>query len=141
MAEAIFRKKIADAGLTEKVTVDSAGTGDWHVGKRPHEGTINILNEYKIDHEGIRARQVAKEDLDSFDYIIAMDASNVGNLQKLKGMTEVKGKIFRLLDFVAEKSVADVPDPYFTGNFEEVYELIDAGCTQLLEHIKTEKLS
>lgn len=140
MAEAIFRKKVKDAGLEGKIDVDSAGTGDWHVGKQPHEGTINILNEYHIDHDGITARQVEKKDLQTFDYIVAMDASNMNNLQKLKGEGEVNGKMFRLLDLVPEKATKDVPDPYFTGNFEEVYNLINIGCDRLLDMIKKEKI-
>lgn len=141
MAEAIFRKKVKDAGLEGEIFVDSAGTGDWHVGKRPHEGTLKILNEYEIDHDGIFARQVEKKDLQTFDYIVAMDSSNINNLQKLKGEEEVNGKIVRLLDLVPDKGTKDVPDPYFTGNFEEVYDLITVGCERLLEEIKMEKLN
>ncbi|ADU30033.1 low molecular weight protein-tyrosine-phosphatase [Evansella cellulosilytica] len=139
MAEAIFRKKIKEAGLDDKISVDSAGTGDWHIGKRPHEGTLEILETNSIDHQGMAARQVTKEDINQFDYIIGMDASNIGNLHKLKGMNNAGGEIARLLDFVPEGVVADVPDPYFTGNFEEVYELIEEGCERLLQHIRKDR--
>ncbi|MCD8508967.1 MAG: low molecular weight phosphotyrosine protein phosphatase [Bacillus sp. (in: Bacteria)] len=135
MAEAIFREKVKEQGLEEKIVADSAGTGNWHVGKRPHEGTLSILEENNVNHEGIVARQVEAQDLKSYDYIIAMDASNAGNLHKLKGFGKT-GEIARLLDFIPESNVVDVPDPYFTGNFKEVYELVDKGCEKLLFHIR-----
>lgn len=137
MAEAIFRDMVKKEGLEDKIQVDSAGTGHWHIGKPPHEGTQEILKKYKIDYEGLKARQVAKEDVSQFDYIIAMDAENLGNLRRLAGY-EKTGFIGRLLDFVEDSKVADVPDPYFTGNFDEVYELVSKGCRGLLERIKKE---
>ncbi len=139
MAEAIFRKKVAEAGLEKDFVIDSAGTGDWHIGNRPHDGTLKILRDNKVDSENILARQVKKEDLKQFDYIIAMDAENLGNLNRMKGYGE-SGEINRLLDYIPETKVVDVPDPYFTGNFEEVYELVEDACEQLLTHIKKHKL-
>ena len=139
MAEAIFRKKVAEAGLEKDFVIDSAGTGDWHIGNRPHDGTLKILRDNKVDSENILARQVKKEDLKQFDYIIAMDAENLGNLNRMKGYGE-SGEINRLLDYIPESKVVDVPDPYFTGNFEEVYELVEDACEQLLTHIKKHKL-
>ena len=136
MAEAIFRQKVKDAGLEKQFTVDSAGTGDWHIGSRPHEGTLEILNKFNVYHEGITARQVISEDLKAYDYIIGMDASNIGNLHKLKGH-EKAGEIIRLLDFVPSSKIADVPDPYFTGNFQETYQLVEEGCGNLLDHIRS----
>jgi protein-tyrosine phosphatase len=138
MAEAIFRDLVKKEGLEDKIMIDSAGTGNWHIGKPPHEGTQQILRKNDIDFTGIRARQISEEDLQTFDYIIAMDVENVGNLRRLAGYTKT-GFIGRLLDFVPDSDVADVPDPYYTGNFMEVYELIQKGCQHLLETIKKEK--
>jgi len=137
MAEAVFRDLVKKEGLEGKIIVDSAGTGHWHIGKPPHRGTQEILTKHKINFEGIRARQVSEEDLSSFDYIIAMDVENLGNLRRLAGYNKT-GFIGRLLDFVRDSDVADVPDPYYTGNFAEVYELIQKGCKNLLETIKKE---
>ncbi|WP_027410733.1 low molecular weight protein-tyrosine-phosphatase [Anoxybacteroides tepidamans] len=138
MAEAIFRDLVKKEGLEEQIVVDSAGTGNWHIGKPPHEGTQQVLTKKGIDFSGIRARQIGEKDLREFDYIIAMDVENVGNLRRLAGYNKV-GFIGRLLDFVPDSDVADVPDPYYTGNFAEVYELIQKGCRHLLETIKREK--
>jgi protein-tyrosine phosphatase len=137
MAEAIFRDLVKKEGLEDRITVDSAGIGHWHIGNPPHEGTRRILDEKKIDYKGITARQVKADDLKEFDYIIAMDVENLGNLRRMAGY-EKTGFIGRLLDFVPDSKIADVPDPYFTGKFEEVYELIQEGCKHLLEKIKKE---
>ncbi|WP_026675017.1 low molecular weight protein-tyrosine-phosphatase [Alkalihalobacterium bogoriense] len=135
MAEAVFRKKVKEAGLQNKIQVDSAGTGNWHTGKRPHEGTITILEKNKINHSGITARQVEESDLQAFDYIVAMDAENIGVLRSVAGH-ERTGDMSRLLDYLPDSDVADVPDPYFTGNFSEVYDLVEKSCTHLLAYIK-----
>jgi protein-tyrosine phosphatase len=138
MAEAIFRDLVKKEGLEQHIEIDSAGTGNWHIGKPPHEGTQRILTEKGIGFDGIRARQIREDDLRTFDYIIAMDVENVGNLRRLAGQNKA-GFIGRLLDFVPDSDIADVPDPYYTGNFAEVYELIEKGCRHLLETIKKEK--
>lgn len=135
MAEAVFRKIVKREGLQEKIQVDSAGTGNWHVGAVPHQGTRNILEENSIAFEGIRARQVETNDLTKFDYIIAMDSKNVADLKKLGAGS---GYIGRLSDFVPDSSWEDVPDPYFTGNFQEVYGLVTDGCERLLMFIRNE---
>lgn len=139
MAEAVFRHKVKEAGLEDRVQVDSAGTGDWHVGQPPHAGTRKLLDTKRIRWNGITARQVTKEDLLKFDYVVAMDNSNLRNLRALAGDAAGSGtKLCLLTDFVPDARVADVPDPYYTGNFEEVYELVNAGCEALLERIKAE---
>lgn len=134
MAEAIFRAKVKEENLDGVIEVDSAGTGDWHVGKKPHEGTLAVLRENNIKSDGLLARQFHGEDK-KYDYIVAMDASNVQNMKKILDRDH-HVKVFKLLDLVEESREKDVPDPYFTGNFQEVYDLVESGCSQLLEKIK-----
>jgi protein-tyrosine phosphatase len=135
MAEAMFRELVKREGLEHEVHVDSAGTGDWHVGSRPHEGTRGILTKYNIDAEGLCARQIRESDLHDFHYIVGMDTSNVQNIEKLiKGNSTAH--IVRLLDYVDEKQEKDIPDPYFTGDFEETYDLVKIGCTNLLNELR-----
>ncbi|MEH6891904.1 low molecular weight protein-tyrosine-phosphatase [Bacillus sp. JJ864] len=136
MAEAIFRELVKKEKLETVITVDSAGTGDWHIGHPPHHGTQKILMENKVSFEGIKARQVEKEDLTKFDYIIAMDNKN---LDDLKVLGKAGGYIGRLSDFVPNGGWTDVPDPYFTGNFQEVYDLVTEGCAKLLAFIRNEQ--
>ncbi|WP_282942132.1 low molecular weight protein-tyrosine-phosphatase [Paenibacillus sp. RC67] len=135
MAEAVFRDKVKTAGLEHVIEVDSAGTGDWHVGHPPHEGTRGILDQHNVDYSGIRARQTKTGDFDQFHYIIAMDSSNMNNL---KAMTPPDSKVVlkKLLDFIPGHPVQDVPDPYYTGNFDEVFEMVSVGCDRLLAYIR-----
>ncbi|CAM3492222.1 low molecular weight protein-tyrosine-phosphatase [Marinicrinis lubricantis] len=134
MAEAVMRHKVKEAGLEHAVTVDSAGTGDWHIGKPPHAGTRNILDQNKVPYDGIRARQVTAMDADRFDYIIAMDTQNAKDISRIFGGQ--RAHVIRLLDLLVEETSKDVPDPYYTGNFELVYRLIDDACDRLLSKIR-----
>lgn len=136
MAEAIFRHKVKEAGLENVIEVDSAGTGDWHIGNRPHSGTLEKLEQYNISSEGMFARQLAVGDFEQFDYIIGMDTSNLENISKIFGKDDVT-RIFRFLDVTNHQK--DVPDPYFTGDFDETYALLTEGCDRLLEKIKKEQ--
>lgn len=135
MAEAVFRRKVEEAGLADRIEADSAGTGDWHTGEPPHEGTRRILKQYGIDDTGIRARQVRKDDFNRFRYIIAMDANNVKNLSHLAPANH-SAEVKKLLDFVPDRLERDIPDPYYTGNFQEVYEMVNEGCDRLLAYIR-----
>lgn len=133
MAEAIFRQMVKEKGLEREIEIDSAGLGGWHAGERPHRGTLAILNKYNIPHESIRSRQIRTSDIQDFDYIVAMDEENLQGLQRLGA--KPGERVFRLLDLVDEFPEKDVPDPYYTGNFDEVYELIRVGCERLLKKL------
>jgi len=135
MAEAIFRNRIEKEGLTDKIFVDSAGTGDYHIGKVPHEGTRELLDKYSISYEGMLARQVNEGDWDEFNYIIAMDEQNITNLKMVNEETDGV-YIARLMDFVNNPREINVPDPYYTGDFDYTYELVSEGCSELLDFIK-----
>lgn len=138
MAEAVLRHKIIQRGLQDQISVDSAGTGDWHIGSVPHEGTRKLLDSWRISYEGMVARKVVSEDLERFDYVIGMDDSNVANIRKLAGGDQAG--ILKFMDLLPNEKLREVPDPYFTGNFDEVYRLIDSGCDILLDKIMEEKL-
>jgi protein-tyrosine phosphatase len=139
MAEALFKHLIEKEGLSNKFEIDSAATGSWHVGKQPHEGTLKILKRYEVSSEGLKARELTKEDLSQFDYIIAMDESNMENINKLTDETN-KEKVVKMLDLTEQFNGQDVPDPYYTLDFQETYDLLTVGCRALFEKIKVEKL-
>jgi protein-tyrosine phosphatase len=137
MAEAVFARMVEDAGLSQAIEIDSAGTGDWHVGQRPHRGTRRILERYGIK-EGSRARQICVEDLDGFDYIVAMDVSNRRNVEALTAANwPHKSELTLLLDYVPGWEGREVPDPYFTNGFDEVYEMVRRSCEALVQHIRS----
>lgn len=137
MAEAIFRKMVHTENLQNEIRIDSAGTGSWHIGSVPHEGTRNVLDQKEISYEGQQARQVKKEDWNTFDYIIAMDEQNIEDLQKI-GQKNRNTIVAKLMDFIDNPKETNVPDPYFTGDFDYTYELVSEGCKNLLHHIKNE---
>ena len=136
MAEAVFRHLVNEAGYGERFVIDSAGTGNWHTGNPPHHGTRRILDQYGISYEGLKARQVAQDDFAKFDYIIAMDNQNERDLKALA--READARIVKLLDLVPDSQLKEVPDPYYTGNFEEIYGLVQKGCRALLDLIRQE---
>lgn len=138
MAEAMFRELVRKKGLDDQIFVDSAGTGNWHIGEPPHKGTIEILSKNNINVEGLKARQIQPQDLEEFDYIIAMDADNRKNIENIKAAYP-KADVSLLLEHVPKIQDINVPDPYFTGNFIEVYELVEKGCEALLSKIIAEQ--
>ncbi|WP_219837506.1 low molecular weight protein-tyrosine-phosphatase [Paenibacillus sp. R14(2021)] len=136
MAEAVFRHQVKELHVEDRIEADSAGTGDWHLCKPPHEGTRKLLDEYGISYEGIRARQVLLDDYSNFDYIVCMDSSNERDVRAVFGSkSDGNAKVFKFMDLLPDHESDDVPDPYYTGNFEQVYELIDQGCRNLLARI------
>lgn len=135
MAEAIFQKMVDDAGLSDQIEVDSAGTGSWHVGEKAHPGTRRILAQQGINYNG-RARQLRSQDMDPNTYVIAMDQSNLNDIKRRYGQHP---RLYRLLDFASQTDVRDVPDPYYSGNFEYVYRLVSDGCRGLLATIRQQE--
>ncbi len=134
MAEAVFRRHVTDAGIAAHFLIDSAGTGSWHVGEPPHHGTLAILSRRGIDPGNQRARQITRSDFDRFDYIVAMDHENLAALQRLR--RDSQAQISLLLAHAPGLSVREVPDPYYSGGFDLVFDLVDAGCRGLLAHIR-----
>lgn len=134
MAEAIYRNMVQNKGLADKIEVDSAGTALWHSGKPPHKGTRAKLDEYKISYEGMTARQISQEDFNTFDYIITMDDDNMKDIESEFEMSD-SVTVKKLLEFVDNPRELNVPDPYYTGDFDYTYELVHEACEHLLEYI------
>lgn len=135
MAEAVFRHLVEQRGLTAQIAIDSCGIGDWHAGERPHTGTQKILREKGIAHDTLRARQITSDDFATYDYIVCMDEEN---LSALKRLAPAGKKVYRLLDFATAAKEQNVEDPYYTGRFGYVYDLVEDGCQGLLAHILKE---
>jgi protein-tyrosine phosphatase len=136
MAEAVFQEMVNEAGLADEIMVDSAGTGAWHVGEKAHRGTQDVLAQHGIVYNG-RARQVNHTDMTTPNsYIIVMDDSNLSDLQSHFGHHP---HLHRLLDFAKNTQERNVPDPYYTGSFQYVYELVTDGCGGLLANIRQQQ--
>lgn len=136
MAEAVFREKVKQAGLEREISISSAATGSWNLGDPPHKGTRNILEKHKISYEGIYSSKITQDEFLTYDYIIGMDESNLENLRQLapKEFDETKLHLF-LSESIDEKR-REVPDPYYTGDFNLTYELVDLGTDKWLKKIK-----
>lgn len=139
MAEAVFLEMVKQAELQNEIMVDSAGTGDWHIGSPAHHGTARILREHGIKYTGC-ARQIVPEDLARFDYIVTMDDENLKNVRAMQEQCpEPIAQIVPLLEFcpAAKASrVTQVPDPYLVGGFDVTYRLVYSGCRGLLDVVR-----
>lgn len=132
MAEAVFQNMVDEAGLSGMIEVDSAGTGSWHIGETAHSGTRRVLANHGIDYGG-RARVVHQNEVkNAATYLIAMDGNNMRDLRRRFGDVP---HLYLLLDFADNSSERNVPDPYYEGNFEYVYDLVEDGCRGLLAAI------
>lgn len=138
MAEAVFRHLVAQAGLSDHFRIDSVGTGGYHIGDAAHPGTRRVLAVHGIQSDSI-ARQITQADLAQTDYLIAMDQDNLSALRHLARAQSPQPRPYLLLDFAEDSPVRDVPDPYYSGNFEETYRLVEAGCRGLLVAIRQEQ--
>jgi protein-tyrosine phosphatase len=139
LAEGIMQHKITAEGFDW--TVDSAGTGAWHVGEQadPRSRATARQHGLNIDHQ--RARKFTARDFEQFDLIFAMDQSNYQNIRRLSDNARHLKKVHLILDF-AHGQVADVPDPYWDDNgFEHVYTLLDGACEAVLHKLHADHLS
>lgn len=124
--------KVRESGLDDLIEADSAGTGFWHVGEAPHRGTQRLLRERGIAYTHA-ARQVISHDIDAFDLILTMDDDNYANVE---AMGTGSAKLFRLLDFAPSSGLTEVPDPWYTGNFHQTYELVAEAADGVIAYIK-----
>lgn len=133
-AEAVFKQKAADAGL--KIVIDSAGTHGYHIGKAPDKRSqaAGVARGYSF--KGLKCRRVDESDFEKFDYILAMDDSNLSNLRGMSP-SQYQDKIKLFLDFASVED-KEVPDPYYGGKrgFELVLDLIEEASDGLIAHIQ-----
>jgi protein-tyrosine phosphatase len=140
-AEGVFRHKISEHGLEDKVHIDSAGTHAYHVGNPPDDRAQSAALKRGFDLSTQRARRVSSEDFEHFDYVIAMDVDNQYDLKAIcpAGHEE---RLHLFLNFSENYEQHEVPDPYYGGGkgFEIVLDLIEDASEGLIEHLKVKKL-
>jgi low molecular weight protein-tyrosine phosphatase len=138
IAEGVFLHLVTTAGLADRFEIDSAGTGDWHVGERPDARAAMVAHEHGIDLPS-SARQVTEDDLRRFDYVIAMDRDNLRALRRMAAAASGNAEIGLLRDFDPERDGDDVPDPYYGGaaGFENVFQIVRRSCEALLARLKS----
>lgn len=135
-AHGVFRDIVLRSDLADSITVDSAGTSDFHVGEAPDPRAMRAAMGRDVDISDLRARQVQARDFERFDYIIAMDRDNLSNLKQLRP-TDFSGTLDLFLTF-ADVGVDEVPDPYYGGErgFDTVLDLCQSASESLLDHIR-----
>ncbi len=133
MAEFVLRQEARLAGVSEHIISQSAGTSGWHDGEDMHRGTAAMLKQHGIVPLGFTSSKVKKSDFEHFDFLIAMDDSNLAELEKLFGRHPEK--MFKLTDLIPDSGYRFVPDPWHTGDFAETYQLSLAGCRALLKKL------
>jgi protein-tyrosine phosphatase len=135
-AEGIFRHLVREAALEDQILIDSAGTHDYHIGKSPDRRAQAAALLRGYDLSALRGRQVARSDFDEFDYILAMDAENLANLNRIKP-PQHRAQVGLFLEHSRRFSEREVPDPYYGGaqGFEQVLDMVEDAAAGLLERI------
>ena len=141
-AETVFRHYVESAGVSEHILIDSAGTHAYHVGDPPDLRSQRAALQRGYDLSKLRGRQVCREDFRRFDYVLAMDSSNLGILQRLA--TPDSSAVTRLfLEYARHHAEREVPDPYYGGEdgFEHVLDMVEDAAQGLLEEIRRRHFS
>ncbi len=138
LAEGIFRDLVERRGLTAHYAIDSAGLSSNHVGEAPHRGSVAVAARHGIDLTTQRARQVSGDDHGRFDWLIAMDTTHRNALLHMAPPGFARERVRLLMDF-AEFGPRDIPDPYYTGGFDEVFGYIRSGCEGLLDRLESDR--
>ena len=133
LAEGILKSKID----SNNIFVDSAGTGHWHIGKKPDPRSIEVAKKHQLDITDQRARQFSKQDFDDFDYIFVMDNSNKKDVLSIARNDSDKEKIHLMLNEIFPNENMDVPDPYYGGSegFQNVYRMLDLSCDSIANRL------
>lgn len=135
LAEAALRAEAERRGLD--VRIDSAGTGDWHLGHPPDRRAAAVASRNGIDIGHLRARQVTPDDFRRFDHIVALDAQNLRDLMRMRP-ADAKAELSLLLDHVEGREGQAVADPYYGGDehFDVAWSDVEAGARALAERIE-----
>lgn len=134
MAQVVFENMVKELGIEDSFEIDSMGTEGYNemVKAGIHEGTKEILKRKGIPYREHYSRKIRKQDYDYFDYILAMDKSNIKEIQYITG-ADCENKIKRLLDYT--NNPRDIKDPWYTGNFDETYDDIMEGLEAFLKYL------
>jgi protein-tyrosine phosphatase len=137
MAEGVFKHFVAQAGLQDLIASDSAGTHDYHVGDPPDPRALRASERRGYDLSALRGRRVSRDDFGEFDYLLAMDETNLRVLERLCPSQHAH-KLKLLMEFSARQALREVPDPYYGGEpgFEHVLDLVEQAAQGLLDHLR-----
>ncbi|MGU7816021.1 low molecular weight protein-tyrosine-phosphatase [Burkholderia sp. AW49-1] len=137
-AEGVMRHQVEAAGLADRIAIDSAGTGDWHVGEPPDTRAQAAASTRGYDLSALRARQVSAVDFERFDLLLAMDEANFAELRR-RCPPGHRDKVRLLMEFAPGATETEVADPYFGGaqGFEQVLDQVERACAGLLDTLQS----
>jgi protein-tyrosine phosphatase len=137
-AEAVLRKKVHEAGLDDRIEVDSAGTADYHVDSPPDRRAIAHGERRGLAMKQLRGRQVRRDDFDRFDVILAMDDDNLANLQRIRPAGS-RAEVALLMSYAPQAGAREVPDPYYGGTdgFETVLDLVESAADGFIAAVRS----
>ena len=142
MAQYVMQYLVDKRGLSDCFYIDSAATSREEIGNGVPHGTRAKLREVGIPCGDHRARQMTRGDYEEYDYLIGMDSANIRNMTRIAGGTDSQDKIYKMLSFAGYEDTQkftgarDVADPWYTGNFDETYEDVVAGCKGFLYYLQ-----
>ena len=141
-AEAVFRTRVEEAGLAQRILIDSAGTHDYHVGDPPDARAQRAALQRGYDMSALRGRQIDLSDFTHFDYVLAMDRDNLAIMQRLCPQAQ-RWRLGLLLEYAMRHDECEVPDPYYGGTdgFERVLDMVEDASEGLLAHIQNTHLA
>lgn len=137
MAEFVMNKLIMEKGLSDKIIARSCAVSREEIGNDIHRGTREILIKYDIPFSSRQAVQLTKADYERYDYLVAMDESNLRFIKRIIG-ADYGNKVSLLLSFAGED--ISISDPWYTGDFERTYRDVLKGCKALLDKIQKEEV-
>ncbi|MBB1059410.1 low molecular weight protein-tyrosine-phosphatase [Marilutibacter spongiae] len=140
MAEGVLRARIEASPLAGQVEIDSAGTGDWHVGQPPDRRAVAKAREHGVDIGDLRARQFAVDDHHDFDWLLCADRANLRDVRRLAPADGARAGSGLLLEWAGLADDPEIPDPYTGGEaqFEHVFRLLDAAAAGVLARLQRE---
>jgi protein-tyrosine phosphatase len=140
LAEGIFRHLVVREKVEDQFEIDSAGTSGYHDGDPPDARSAATALARGITLSG-QSRRILRDDLQSFDYVIAMDGDNLREIRRLANGSDASARIHLLREWDPEDKGAGVPDPYYGGarGFEEVHDIVERSCENLLIHLLAER--
>ena len=136
-AQGVFERLVHSQGLTERILIDSAGTHAYHIGKSPDARSQAAAKGRGLDLSKQRARKVTIADIEDFDYVLAMDRTNLDDLQDMVAVAQ-RERVRLFMEFAERWHVDEVPDPYYGGDsgFERVLDMVEDAAAGLLAHIR-----
>lgn len=138
LAQGVFEDQARKARLAHHFEVESSGVGAWHVGEKPDARMRKTARRNGIDLESQRAQQLEKKDLEQFDHIYAMDRTVERDVLLMDRSRRAQAKVQRFSIHDPDPDTYEVPDPYFEGNFDLVFTIVDRTCRVILDRLTRE---